>query len=75
VIPVAENATEDRFSIAYFLRPGDDVVLEGGGGRKFTARGWHDFKFDVFRLPHDEQERSAYSIGGMTASDRLVVTS
>ena len=69
VVPVAANATEDRYSIAYFLRPADDVVLrDSSSGRDFTARGWHDFKFDVFRLPHDEQERSGYSTGGMTES-------
>ena len=74
VVPVAADATEDRYSIAYFLRPADDVVLrDSSSGRDFTARGWHDFKFDVFRLPHDEQERSGYSTGGMTAGDRLIV--
>jgi hypothetical protein len=73
VVPTTENAAKDRYSIAYFLRPDDDVVLEDCSGRNFTAKGWHDFKFDVFRQPHDEQERSVYSTGGMTAGDRLIV--
>jgi isopenicillin N synthase-like dioxygenase len=75
VVPVAESTAEDKYSIAYFLRPGDGVVLKDCGGRDYTARGWHDFKFDVFRQPHDEQERGVYSTGGMTAGNRLVVIS
>lgn len=56
VVLVAENATHDRFSIAYFLRPNDGIVLEDSSGRDVTTREWHDFKFDVFRQPHEEQE-------------------
>jgi isopenicillin N synthase-like dioxygenase len=46
----------DRYSIAYFLRPEDDVTYRDSLGRIFSAREWHDTKFNVFCQGHDAQE-------------------
>ncbi|KAE9363952.1 Clavaminate synthase-like protein [Stipitochalara longipes BDJ] len=51
VIPMEEKQLEDRYSIAYFLRVGDDVRLKDANGRLWSAKEWHDYKFDAFRTP------------------------
>lgn len=51
VIPLHEKQHEDRYSIAYFLRVNDDVKLSDSNGKLWSAKEWHDFKFDAFRSP------------------------
>jgi len=63
VVPVA--ADEDRYSIAYFLRPESDTRLENPEGKKVKAEEWHDQKYDMFAEPHEKQEKSAMLTGGM----------
>lgn len=61
------NGTEDRFSIAYFLRPESEARYKDSEGRWITAGQWHDEKYNVFQSSHDMQKTAAPSIllGGM----------
>ncbi|KAF2462903.1 Clavaminate synthase-like protein [Lindgomyces ingoldianus] len=51
VIPIHEKQDEDRYSVAYFLRRGNDTLFRDGTGTIWTAKEWHDFKFNAFRAP------------------------
>jgi isopenicillin N synthase-like dioxygenase len=51
VIPIHETQSEDRYSIAYFLRVADDTSFSDSAGKVWSAKEWHDFKFDAFRSP------------------------
>ncbi|KAJ3159268.1 hypothetical protein HDU86_001871 [Geranomyces michiganensis] len=62
VIPVDD---QDRYSIAYFLRPESEVEFEGPEGKKVTAKKWHDDKYDVFGQSHAEQAETQILTGGM----------
>ncbi|KAJ3155248.1 hypothetical protein HDU89_007439 [Geranomyces variabilis] len=62
VIPVDD---QDRFTIAYFLRPESEVEFEGPEGKKVTAKKWHDDKYDVFGQSHAEQAETQILTGGM----------
>jgi isopenicillin N synthase-like dioxygenase len=55
----------DRYSIAYFLRPEDDVTYRDSLGRIFSAREWHDTKFNVFCQGHDAQEEGSFLTRGI----------
>ncbi|KAF2241165.1 Clavaminate synthase-like protein [Trematosphaeria pertusa] len=51
VIPIHEKQHEDRYSIAYFLRIANDTPFRDAAGKLWSAKEWHDFKFDAFRAP------------------------
>lgn len=54
VKPVREKQHEDRYSIAYFLRMEDGANINyTDGTRTWSAKEWHDHKFDSFRNPLD----------------------
>ncbi|KAH8807262.1 hypothetical protein F5884DRAFT_880143 [Xylogone sp. PMI_703] len=72
VIPITERQEEHRYSIAYFLRPEDDAVYVDSKGRELKAREWHDEKYNVFREPHEKQERDTILTGGMEKDGILV---
>ncbi|RYP59999.1 hypothetical protein DL769_008316 [Monosporascus sp. CRB-8-3] len=62
------NATEDRYSIAYFLRPDVDALYKDSEGRWVTAGQWHDEKYVVFQSTHEMQGTVAPKtmlLGGM----------
>lgn len=63
--PTGSRQEEDRYSIAYFLRPENAAVYEDPSGKKVTAREWHDDKYVMFGEPHVKQEASAMLTGGM----------
>ena len=63
VIPVA--ADEDRYSIAYFLRPENAAHLEDTEGRRIKAEEWHDQKYVMFGESHEKQAKSNMLTGGM----------
>lgn len=63
VVPVAND--EDRYSIAYFLRPENSVQYEDTDGKEVTAQKWHDDKYVMFGEPHEKQAMSAMLTGGM----------
>ena len=71
VVPVSSN--EDRYSIAYFLRPENDTRFKDVDGRKVKAVDWHDDKYVMFAEPHDRQERSNMLTGGMERNVRIMV--
>jgi isopenicillin N synthase-like dioxygenase len=73
VIPITQRQEEHRYSIAYFLRPEDDVKYQDSKGRILTAKEWHDNKYEVFREGHEKQEQDAILTGGMEKSEGLVV--
>ncbi|KAJ5153191.1 2OG-Fe(II) oxygenase family oxidoreductase [Penicillium canariense] len=72
VVPTQELQHEDRYSIAYFLRAENGVVFKDSVGRMTTAKSWHDEKFEVFRAPHEEQEKAPILTGGMERGESLV---
>lgn len=51
VIPIHERQSEGRYSIAYLLRIADDTPFSDVAGKVWSAKEWHDFKFNVFRNP------------------------
>jgi isopenicillin N synthase-like dioxygenase len=73
VIPTGGMQQEDRYSIAYFLRAGNDSQFTDSTGRRISAKEWHDEKFDVFRETHEEQEKLPILTGGMERMESLVV--
>lgn len=71
VVPVTSN--EDRYSIAYFLRPENETRFEDTDGREVKAVDWHDDKYVMFAEPHDRQERSRMLTGGMERNAGIMV--
>ncbi|KAH7250856.1 putative 2OG-Fe(II) oxygenase family oxidoreductase [Fusarium tricinctum] len=74
VVPrnAAHRQDEDRYSVAYFLRPADDVTYRDVNGRTVSAWAWHNDKFNMFRQPHDIQESNAVATGGMERADTFI---
>lgn len=56
---------EDRYSIAYFLRPDSATNFEDADERSVSAREWHDQKYVMYTEPHDKQDKSTMLTGGM----------
>lgn len=56
---------EERWSIAWFLRPADGTIMEGADGEKIEVGEWHDRKFGVYHQKHEEQKNSSVLLGGM----------
>ncbi len=65
VVPTKQTATQSRYSICYFLRPESGVSVRTSDGRTRTVRQWHDEKYEVFKLSHDEQKAGLVLTGGM----------
>lgn len=65
VVPLKKTQTEDRYSIAYFLRTNDDVKFADTTGTKWSAKEWHDFKFDVFKSPSTLDANGQFLTGMM----------
>ncbi|KAF9458157.1 2OG-Fe-II oxygenase family oxidoreductase [Collybia nuda] len=63
--PTGDSQLEDRYSIAYFLRPENDIRYEDADGKKVSAAQWHDDKYIMFGTEYDKQERSTMLTGGM----------
>ncbi|KAL3426874.1 gibberellin 20-oxidase [Phlyctema vagabunda] len=72
VIPLREKQDEDRYSIAYFFRMNDDTRFTDPTGKSWTAKEWHDFKFDVFRSPSTLDSQGQFLTGMMEKNDRMV---
>lgn len=72
VLPITERQEHDRYSIAYFLRPDDNVIYVDSKGRQLSARTWHDEKYETFREPHERQEKDAILTGGMEHNGMFV---
>lgn len=70
VVPLRQTQTEDRYSIAYFLRMDDDKKFNDTTGKKWSAREWHDFKFDVFKSPSTLDTKGQFLTGMMENEDR-----
>ncbi|KAI8932964.1 hypothetical protein NX059_010433 [Plenodomus lindquistii] len=64
VIPLREKQEEDRYSIAYLMRANDDLKWTTGIGKVWSAKEWHDLKFDAFRTP-DTVEDGVQIVTGM----------
>ncbi|KAF2122492.1 hypothetical protein BDV96DRAFT_626406 [Lophiotrema nucula] len=52
VIPFHQEEGKDRYSIAYFLRSNDDVEVRNTDGHSWSAKDWHDVKFEIFSDPN-----------------------
>ena len=64
VVPM--DVAENRYSIAYFLRPESEKLFEDSKGRWITASQWHDEKYEVFKQPHAVQAtENMILVGGM----------
>jgi isopenicillin N synthase-like dioxygenase len=73
VLPLSGLQREHRYSIAYFLRAADSIRYCDSQGRTFSAKQWHDLKFDVFRESHEKQEQDSILTGGMERGEVLLV--
>lgn len=64
VVPM--DIKEDRYSVAFFLRPDDDAKYRDSKGRMITASQWHDEKYGIFQQAHENQ-KDGFTIlmGGM----------
>ncbi|KAH7371054.1 hypothetical protein BKA66DRAFT_536042 [Pyrenochaeta sp. MPI-SDFR-AT-0127] len=71
VIPLHEKQEEDRYSIAYFLRVNDDLRWTDANGNAWSAKEWHDFKFDAFRSPDAMENGMSILTGEMEDNDVL----
>lgn len=56
---------EDRYSIAYFLRPESAASFEDVDGKVVSAKRWHDEKYVTYTEPHEKQDLSNILTGGM----------
>lgn len=68
VIPIHDQQHEDRYSIAYFLRIADKASFRDASGKLWSAKEWHDFKFDAFRAP-DSLDPANQILTGMMEKD------
>ncbi|OWY45646.1 hypothetical protein AA0118_g10866 [Alternaria tenuissima] len=71
VVPTPETATQNRYSIAYFLRPENDIEYKDPEGKPISAKEWHDNKYKTFADSHEKQAMNSILMGGM---DRLART-
>nr|QIW91875.1 OXY3 [Phialomyces arenicola] len=72
VLPIGPHQTEDRYTVAFFLRPEDEALFEDARGQVVSAKTWHDRKFDHFREPHDSQNIDCILTGGMEEDGKLL---
>lgn len=63
VVPHIDNQYRSRYSIAYFLRPEEDVQFRDAEGRLWKSQEWHVFKYAIFRAPVSEQLASSVLTG------------
>ena len=56
---------EERWSVAWFLRPENGTVMEGADGERVEVAEWHDKKFGVYHEGHEVQRKSRVLLGGM----------
>lgn len=63
VVPM--DRAENRYSIAYFLRPESEKDFKDSEGRRVTASQWHDEKYEVFGQTYSEQAANTILTGGM----------
>ncbi|ENH74285.1 hypothetical protein FOC1_g10004891 [Fusarium oxysporum f. sp. cubense race 1] len=54
-----------RYSIAYLLRPGDDVTFVDADGSRVTAQSLASIKYRAYSADHAEQEKNTVLTGGM----------
>jgi hypothetical protein len=61
------DATQHRYSVAYFLRAEDATMFTDSEGRYITAGQWHDEKFFAFTTTPEMQAKAPPSLllGGM----------
>lgn len=65
VLPPGGSMSEDRYSAAYFLRAGDNVVFKGLDGKEVTAEQWFLSKYSSFNKTLQEQRLDSVATGGM----------
>lgn len=70
VVPTTETPTEHRYSVAYFLRPENDLKYEDPEGRAISAQQWHDDKYRTFADSHEKQATNSILLGGMDVASR-----
>ena len=71
VIPLEGKQQEDRYSIAYLMRVNDDLRWKDSTGKTWSAKAWHDFKFDAFRTS-DVMEDGVQIVTGMRAQNGVL---
>jgi isopenicillin N synthase-like dioxygenase len=70
VVPTTNTPTEHRYSIAYFLRPENDLEYKDPEGHTISAKSWHDAKYDTFADSHEKQATNSILMGGMDHAAR-----
>ncbi|PVH96073.1 putative 2OG-Fe(II) oxygenase family oxidoreductase [Periconia macrospinosa] len=74
VVPTSETAADHRYSIAYFLRPENDIEYEDPEGHAISAKQWHDDKYKTFADSHEKQAKNKILLGGMDHATRVGIT-
>lgn len=72
VVPLRQTQEEDRYSIAYFLRMNNSDLITDSTGKTWTAKEWHDFKFNVFKSP-STLDASGKVLTGMMVDNEIAV--
>ncbi|KAF5591829.1 gibberellin 20-oxidase [Fusarium pseudocircinatum] len=54
-----------RYSVAYLLRPGDNVAFVDADGARVTAQALASIKYRAYSADHVEQEKNTVLTGGM----------
>ena len=64
VVPPADSAAKDKFSVIYFLRPEFDAKFTTHDGRQINSVEWHNQKYALFREASlDAKEHGAMLTG------------
>lgn len=74
VVPTEETRSQHRYSIAYFLRPENDLEYKNPEGKSISAKKWHDAKYETFADSHEVQATSSILLGGMDTAARAAIT-
>ncbi|CZT16060.1 related to naringenin,2-oxoglutarate 3-dioxygenase [Ramularia collo-cygni] len=62
VLPVTGDSAEDRYSLAYFLRPEIDTTFRDEVGQTWKSIDWHDNKYKIFRASLEQQSGEQESL-------------
>ncbi|CAG8973702.1 hypothetical protein HYALB_00006973 [Hymenoscyphus albidus] len=57
------NVSNSRYATIFFLRASNDVKFRDSEGVEWTGSGWLERKFENYRIPHEEQKKTAISTG------------
>jgi isopenicillin N synthase-like dioxygenase len=64
---VVPDSTDDqaRYSLAFFLRPVRDAMMQNSEGERCSAQDWHEKKFQNYMESHETQRMTSIQTGGV----------